>query len=137
MTKRKFFGEDPHKFRNLNEEVYQTAFKIRKLERKLIRLLYEMDRDHWYRWFGYRSFRTYTLRVTRMSQTQAQRLVTRVRNFDPNEKYLEPEEIGQRMYRAQLRRKAKEEKLWLEEMDRREREYEARECPFSLDSTSV
>jgi hypothetical protein len=79
MTRPKFFGQDPHPHRDQYWALAAIADRMIEDEDELVRSLVPFDERRIFVRFGFKSLRTYCTTALRLSKTQSQRIVTRVR----------------------------------------------------------
>lgn len=81
-----FYHFEPKDIRGVLSKARESAEQMKEAEEILIKDLYEVDRNRFYVWLGYKSFRSYCIDFLRLGRTQSQRIVTRVRRLEPTVK---------------------------------------------------
>ncbi len=83
MTRPLFFAENKRPFRELLYETQRVAAEMLALEVQLIELLKKIDQRLWYKFYGFNSLTRFCTFSLKLSRTQTQRIVTRVRRTAP------------------------------------------------------
>ena len=78
-----FYHFEPKVIRNILNEARESADRMKNAERNLIEHLFEVDRNRFYVWLGFKSFRAYCIEFLKLGRTQSQRIVTQVRRLGP------------------------------------------------------
>lgn len=84
VTKRKFFGQDPHPLKEEFWAACHAADRLLKHEDDLVETLRPIDRRRIYVRYGMKSLTGFCVEILKLSRTQTQRIVTQVRrrNWD-------------------------------------------------------
>lgn len=83
MTRHRFYLSDIKTVRTRLYAVEDLAEEIHKKEKELIEKLYIIDQKRYYVLYGFKSLRGYCEKALRLTRTQAQRIVTKVRRYEP------------------------------------------------------
>ncbi len=83
MTKHKLFKLNPKLVRDTLNKAVEVADSIHKQELELVRLLGEIDQNRFFIRYGYKSLMGFCNHGLNFTETQSQRIVTRVRRSDP------------------------------------------------------
>ncbi len=83
MTREKHFRISAGIVRGALNEAVDRADLIHDQENGLIKLLHEIDQKRFYVRYGFKSLMGFCNHGLRFSKTQSQRLVTRVRRYEP------------------------------------------------------
>ena len=89
MSHHKLFYQAPKIIRNNLNDAVNLATKIHENERSLIEMLHTIDQRRFYIRFGYKSLTGFCRFGLRFSKTQAQRIVTQVRRFEPTDNLMD------------------------------------------------
>ncbi len=79
MTRTQYYGKDPHIFREAFWKIASCADEMSEREDQLVKLLAKFDERRFYVYFGYKSLSGFCAQALKLSRTQSQRIVTRVR----------------------------------------------------------
>jgi hypothetical protein len=83
MGHHRLFYQDAKTVRNQLNEAMDLAASIHQWENRLVVLLHGIDRRRYFVRYGFKSLTTFCERALRFSRTQTQRIVTRVRRYEP------------------------------------------------------
>ncbi len=82
MSRHMLYNINPKYVRDRLWKAREVSMQIHALEKELIQLLYEIDRQKFYVRLGFKSLRSFCLQSLKFGRTQSQRLVTRVRQSE-------------------------------------------------------
>lgn len=85
MTRHKLHYAD---FKTVKTKVYAVedlAQEIHKKEKELIEKLYWIDKKRYFVLYGFKSLTGFCTKALRLTKTQAQRIVTQVRRYEPTD----------------------------------------------------
>ena len=85
MGHHKLFHFDPKMVRERLNEAVDLAGAIHNSEKNLIQMLYKIDQEKFYIRYGFNSLTGFCRFGLHFSKTQAQRIVTQVRRFEPTD----------------------------------------------------
>lgn len=77
-----FFAQDKRPFRELLHQAIGVSEQMLVLETQLIEILKKIDQRNWYKWYGFKTLTKFCTFALKLSRTQAQRIVTRVRRLE-------------------------------------------------------
>ena len=83
MTYEKLRGISPKYIRSKINEAVELSEDIHKVEDKLVRVLFEIDSAQFYIRVGFKSLTGFCVHALNLTETQTQRVVTRVRRYEP------------------------------------------------------
>lgn len=83
MTRKRLYHLSPKIVRDTIQQAVNQADELHCKEKELVELLLEIDRQRYYVRVGYNSLRGFCVRALLFSETQAQRIVTAVRRYEP------------------------------------------------------
>jgi hypothetical protein len=102
MGRHKLFYEDMKPIRDMLNEAVDLAELVHLHEQRLIEKLHVIDRRKYYVRFGNKSLSGFCRDCLRFTRTQTQRIVTRVRRFDPTAKTVDEHKDGFNRYGEKL-----------------------------------
>ncbi|MGZ3727316.1 MAG: hypothetical protein ACXWQQ_16060 [Pseudobdellovibrio sp.] len=83
MTRETLWGINGRLVRDKLNLAVEVADELHKAENDLVRILLEIDRNKFYIRVGFKSLSGFCHHALHLSETQAQRIVTRVRRYEP------------------------------------------------------
>ncbi len=83
MTKQLFHEIDHKALQRTHIRIFELGDRVHSAEKDLIEALYEIDQTRTYIRLGYRSLLGFCIDALWFSRTQAQRIVTQVRRYEP------------------------------------------------------
>ncbi|AGH96229.1 hypothetical protein [Pseudobdellovibrio exovorus] len=83
MTRSRLYHLSPKVVRDTIQKAVDQADELHRLEKELVELLWEVDQHRYYVRVGYNSLRGFCVGALLFSDTQAQRIVTSVRRYEP------------------------------------------------------
>lgn len=89
MGRHKLFSYDAKVVRDKLNLAAETAAEIHVKEKSLIQILYQIDRKRFYVRYGFNSLMGFCQFSLKFSKTQAQRIVTAVRRYEPIDDFME------------------------------------------------
>ena len=93
MGNPKLFYYDYNTIRDLLNETRDLSDLIHEKESELVAKLYRIDRQRLFVLYGFKSLTGFCLKHLRFSRTQTQRIVTRVRRFEPTDKIVDVQKM--------------------------------------------
>lgn len=87
MTREKLFYTSSKLVRDSLNLAVVRADQIHEDEKKLIKILYEIDQNRFYVRYGYKTLMGFCNNALKFSKTQSQRLVTAVRRYEPTSNF--------------------------------------------------
>ncbi len=79
MSRHRLYYHEPKDVRDALRAAHTKADEIHRLEAELIKMLTDIDRNHFFVRLGFRSLRPFLITWLKFSRTQAQRITTEVR----------------------------------------------------------
>lgn len=95
MTREKLRGISSHYIREKINRAVELADSVHAIEDELVRVLFEVDSAKLYIRVGFKSLSGFCHFALKLSETQTQRIVTRVRRYEPTPNLGHKRESGQ------------------------------------------
>ena len=83
MARHKFYYHYDKTIRTTLNNAVDLAMETHNKEKDLIRQLYFIDQKRYYIFYGLKSLTGFCLKGLRLTKTQAQRIITQVRRYEP------------------------------------------------------